>query len=405
MERKTLGRTGLAVSRLGLGLAALGRPGYINLGHAADLHDDYNIQAMEAQAHTVLDAARQAGVCYFDAARSYGRAEAFLASWFRSRNVSPGEVTVSSKWGYTYTAGWRVAADRHEVKDHSLATLRRQLGESRELLGEYLGLYQIHSATRESGVLEDRAVLEALARLRATGVKIGLTLSGPIQAETLRRALEVTVEGQQLFDCVQATWNLLEPSAGPALTMAHQAGLSVVVKEALANGRLTTRNDDPAFAEKRRLLEEVATRLGTTLDALALAAVLTQPWADAVLSGAMTREQLRSNLAALGMAWDEEAGRAQDSLQTRDRDTAGPGHPRGRITWRAERSWRSAPTTTTACSASPACCSGRPASTTESLSSRSLVTTPTGRPSRAGRRSSWRGPSASVKNMGRTCAT
>src|SRR5262249_23384934 len=285
------------VSRLGLGLAALGRPGYINLGHAADLHAGYDVQAMQAWAHAVLDAAWQAGVRYFDAARSYGRAETFLASLLPPRDISRGEVTVSSKWGYTYTAGWRVAADRHEVKDHSLATLRRQLGESQELLGEYLALYQIHSATRESGVLEDREVLEALARLRATGVKVGLTLSGPNQAETLRQAMDVTVEGQRLFDCVQATWNLLEPSAGPALARAHQAGRGVVVKEALANGRLTARNAAPAFAARRRLREGVAPRLGATLDALALAAVLAQPWANAVLSGATTLEQLRSNLA------------------------------------------------------------------------------------------------------------
>ena len=63
----------------GLGLAALGRPGYINLGHAADLHADYDVAAMEGRAHAVLDAAHAAGVRYFDAARSYGRAEEFLA--------------------------------------------------------------------------------------------------------------------------------------------------------------------------------------------------------------------------------------------------------------------------------------------------------------------------------------
>src|SRR5262249_29436735 len=147
---------------------------------------------------------------YFDAARSYGRAEDFLASWLRSRGIPPEQVTVSSKWGYTYTAGWQVEAERHEVKDHSLATLRRQLGESRARLGRYLAVYQVHSATRESGVLEDRAVLEELARLRAAGVRVGLTLSGPGQGETLRRVLDVTVGGQRLFDSVQATWNLLE---------------------------------------------------------------------------------------------------------------------------------------------------------------------------------------------------
>jgi aryl-alcohol dehydrogenase-like predicted oxidoreductase len=50
-----------------------------------------------------------------------------------------------------------------------------------------------------------------------------------------------------------------------------------------------------------------ARRLGTTADALALAAVLAQPWASLVLSGAATTGQLRSNLAALQLQWDGEA--------------------------------------------------------------------------------------------------
>src|SRR5437660_3213604 len=123
METRALGDSGLVATRLGLGLAALGRPGYINLGHADDLHHDYDKAAMEATAHAVLDAAWAAGVRYFDAARSYGRAESFLASWLASRRIAPTEATVGSKWGYTYTAGWQVVADRHEVKDHSAATL------------------------------------------------------------------------------------------------------------------------------------------------------------------------------------------------------------------------------------------------------------------------------------------
>ena len=125
MEHRALVKTVLTVSRLGLGLAALGRPGYINLGHATDLHASYDVSAMEARAHAVLDAAWQEGVRYFDAARSYGRAEHFLANWLRSRHIPPGAVTVSSKWGYTYTADWRVDAEKHEVKDLSRATLRR----------------------------------------------------------------------------------------------------------------------------------------------------------------------------------------------------------------------------------------------------------------------------------------
>ena len=133
MPRRPLGATGLTVSRIGLGLAALGRPGYINLGHADDLGHDYDLAAMEARAHAVLDAAWAGGVRYFDAARSYGAAEQFLASWLASRGIAPEAVVVASKWGYTYTAGWQVEAEKHEVKDHSLPVLRRQSAESRGL--------------------------------------------------------------------------------------------------------------------------------------------------------------------------------------------------------------------------------------------------------------------------------
>jgi aryl-alcohol dehydrogenase-like predicted oxidoreductase len=255
------------------------------------------VDAMERNAHEVLDAALDGGVRYFDAARSYGKAEAFLASWLERRGLRPGEVTVGSKWGYTYTAGWEVDADPPEVKDLSAATLRRQLAESRAILGPHLRLYQIHSATLESGVLEDRGVLEELSRLREAGLAIGVSVTGPRQSETIRRALEVGS-----FDTVQATWNLLERSAGPALTEACGAGLGVLVKEALANGRLTARGGDS-------LLTEVAAERGTTPDALAFAAVLAQPWADVALSGATTVEQLRSNLAALDVGYDEELDR------------------------------------------------------------------------------------------------
>jgi aryl-alcohol dehydrogenase-like predicted oxidoreductase len=136
---RTVGRAGLPATAIGLGLAALGRPGYLNVGHGADLGPDRSVAALERRTHEMLDAARAAGVRYFDVARSYGRAEAFLSSWLRSRALEPGEVTVASKWGYTYTADWQVQADAPEVKDLSVDTLRRQLDETRELLGDHLG--------------------------------------------------------------------------------------------------------------------------------------------------------------------------------------------------------------------------------------------------------------------------
>lgn len=307
MERRTLGDSSLLVTPIGLGLAALGRPGYINLGHAADLRHQYEPAAMAAQTAALCDAAWAAGIRYFDAARSYGRAEEFLGAWLRARTPDRTLLTVGSKWGYTYTAGWRPDATVHEVKEHSLERLRSQWIESQAELGAYLSLYQIHSATLASGVLERPEVLAELARIKAGGVVIGLSVSGPRQAATIGRALQIRVEGQRLFDVVQATWNLLESSAGSALAEAHAAGMGVIVKEAVANGRLTPRNVAPVFAEQRILLMGEAERLGCSLDALAIAAALAQPWSGVVLSGAATIEQLHSNVAALAVPWDDQA--------------------------------------------------------------------------------------------------
>lgn len=291
MDLRPLGATGLVVSPIGLGLAALGRPAYITEGRSRDLGDGdtRSIEAMEARSHEVLDAAWAAGIRYLDVARSYGHSERFLASWLRSRAIDPAQVTVGSKWGYRYVGAWRMDAPVHEVKDHTLAMLRSQLPESRGLLVPWLRLYQVHSATLESGILADTAVLADLARLRVEdGLVMGMSVSGPHQAEVVRAALAIRVDGISPFACVQATWNLLEPSAGAALAEAHDAGWGVIVKEALANGRLL---DHPAVLD-------AAARLHAGADALALAAVLANPWVDVALSGAATRDQVSSNASA-----------------------------------------------------------------------------------------------------------
>lgn len=301
----------MQVTPLGLGLAALGRPGYINLGHETDLSGRRSVEALQAHTHDVLDLAWDLGIRYFDAARSYGRAEEFLGAWLQDREVEPSDAAVGSKWGYTYTADWRVDADVHEVKDHSLEVFERQWPETVERLGAHVDLYQIHSATLDTGVLSDARVMAALARLKSEhGVAIGLSLSGPNQADTLDRALSVEVDGRPLFDAVQATWNLLEPSAGAMLGAAHDDGRGVIVKEALANGRLTPQERAEPFDVPHPLLRGQADRLNASVDALAIAAALAQPWSDLVLSGAATAEHLRSNVAALDVDFDAEAAEA-----------------------------------------------------------------------------------------------
>jgi aryl-alcohol dehydrogenase-like predicted oxidoreductase len=286
---------------MGLGLAALGRPAYITLGRDRDLGAHRDVAEMRRRTHGVLDAAHDAGVRYFDAARSYGRAEEFLAGWLRDRALSSDDVTVSSKWGYRYTGGWRLDAPVQEIKDHSVAMFRHQRHETVALLGTHLRLYQVHSATLESGVLDDESVLRALVDMTRSGVAAGLTVSGPRQADTIRRALHVDVGGVNPFSAVQATWNLLEPSVGAALDEAHAAGWGVVVKEALANGRLARGSGHRVPGA----LTDVASVHGVGIDQVALAAAVAQPWADVVLSGAVSGTQLRSNIDALSIVLSE----------------------------------------------------------------------------------------------------
>jgi aryl-alcohol dehydrogenase-like predicted oxidoreductase len=297
-----LGSTGLSVSRIGLGLAALGRPAYINLGRDQDYGRARSASIMERRCHDMLDRAYAAGVRYVDAARSYGLAEAFLGSWLSKRRPPRKALTIGSKWGYSYVGSWQLDAPVHEVKDLSVETLRRQILESWTELGDRLNLYQIHSATIESGVLDDERVLDELGRLRAEGLAIGLTVTGPKQGDAIRRALDVNATRGNLFQVVQATWNLLEPSAGPALADAKALGLGVIVKEAVANGRLT----DRTVSNETSPLKRYADAQGSSPDAVAIAAALSNAWVDVVLSGAVTVEQLTSNLRAIVLA--ETAG-------------------------------------------------------------------------------------------------
>lgn len=271
----------------------------MTLGHASDFVSTTE-DSMEGRTFAVLDAAWAAGVRHFDAARSYGLAERFLARWLAARHRTPAELTVSSKWGYRYTANWQTRAEVHEVKDHSLAHLTHQFPESLGLLGGFLRVYQVHSATLESGVLTNDAVLDELARLRDTGLGIGVTVTGPQQSDVIDTALLVSRGGRRLFDWVQATWNVLEPSAGPALARAHRLGVRTIAKEGVANGRLTSRGESNEW-------KSLAAQRGTTPDALALGVALAQPFLDVVLSGAATVEQLESNVKARPLALDTSA--------------------------------------------------------------------------------------------------
>ncbi len=311
--------------RLGIGLAAVARPAYITSGRGRDLGEQRGPEQLEQRTWAVLDAAVAAGIRYVDVARSYGRAEQFLASWLQAR---PGvTLRIGSKWGYRYVGQWRLDAPTHEVKDHSLAAFLRQWEQTRALLGDRLSVYHVHSATLDTGVLADGELQRALGELRASGVAVGISTSGADQAAAVRRAREVVVDGEPLFTSFQSTWNVLESSVGPALAEAAAGGAQVLVKEALANGRLAPGGADPASARAH----ELAAALDISTDALAIAAALAAPWATRVLSGAVTPSQVRSNAAASSVVLPAEV-RAELAALAQD--------PRDYWAARSRRPWR-----------------------------------------------------------------
>ena len=297
MNLRPFGNTSLKVTKIGIGLAALGRPGYINLGHASDLNNNYDLKSMESHAHHILSHAYNKGIRYFDAARSYGKAEEFMSSWINDHQ----DIAIGSKWGYTYTADWKVKAEHHEIKEHTIDVLKRQWQETLNTLNRKPDIYHIHSASMESGVLENKQVLDYLWEMRENGLIIGLSLSGAGQADTLEKSLEIKSSGMQLFQSVQVTWNVLERSTTEAIEKAVNAGYGIIVKEALANGRLTDRNTAPECQDKLKVITEIADEHQVGIDAIAIAYILHQSWISVILSGAVQKSHLDSNLESLGI--------------------------------------------------------------------------------------------------------
>lgn len=277
-------------------MAALGRPGYINLGHNQNIGPDKSKQALYLQAEKVLSFAYQSGIQYFDVARVYGASEEFLSTWIRKQNQFNGFV--GSKWGYEYLADWKIDTDVHERKDHSLSFLKKQWVETRLNLGKNIDLYQIHSVTSESNVLNDRDVLNELHNIKNSGIQIGISTSGPDQEETIKKLLEIN-RVEKIFSFIQCTINILEQSCQQTLIKASESGINIIAKEVFANGRLSAANKNFHQKEISNLVN-IAIDLNLSLEELSLIWAYQQNYIKIVLTGAATVEQIQSNIEAIG---------------------------------------------------------------------------------------------------------
>jgi len=280
-------------TKIGLGLAALGRPEYINI--KTDNSIDRSEDAFKKNAFSVLNEAYKLGIRYFDTAPSYGKGEAFLQEWNDVNSHS--DLVLGTKWGYTYVANWELGFDgKHEVKEHSIDKLLEQWQVSKKMLPR-LKFYQVHSATFESGILENKTVLNQLFQIKKeTGLHIGITTSGANQKEVIAAALEV---GEGLFDSFQVTYNVFEQSTFSILGDILKEGKSVIIKEALANGRVFRNEKFQQYNKVYIVLEALSKKYDVGVDAIALRFVMDNLHPTFVLSGASNRTQLTQNLKAL----------------------------------------------------------------------------------------------------------
>ncbi|MBU2949591.1 aldo/keto reductase [Tamlana agarivorans] len=292
-----------STTKIGLGLAALGRPEYINIRSDKDI--DKTEDAFKITAFSVLDEAYKRGVRYFDTAPSYGKGEAFLQEWHAQTQHK--DAVLGTKWGYTYVANWELGySGKHEIKEHSLEKLVEQWQVSKAMLPS-LKYYQVHSATFDSGILENQAVLKELFRIKeATGLHIGISTSGENQAAIIEEALKIEINGISLFDSFQVSYNVFEQSTFEVLKAVMNNGKTVIIKEALANGRVFESEQFPQYKEAYVVLKELSEKYNVEVDAIALRFVMDHLQPDYVLSGASNIEQLKANLKANDFQLDAE---------------------------------------------------------------------------------------------------
>lgn len=297
------------MAEIGLGMAALGRPEYINIREEGSI--DKSEKAFKENALLVMDEAYKQGIRFFDTAPSYGKGEAFLVDWDQTRNYK--DVILSTKWGYTYVANWELGyAGSHEIKEHSLEKLVEQWEYSQHMLPK-LAVYQIHSATFESGVLENSEVLKKLAEIkRETGLKIGLTVSGANQVEVLNEAFKINSNGNFLFDSFQVTYNVFEQGVFEVLKEIKKANKYLIIKEGLANGRV--------FQSDNSILKILAKKYNVGIDAIALRFCMDTVQPDIVLSGAANCKQLKENLKATTFKLSESELQDLKKLQVASQD-------------------------------------------------------------------------------------
>ncbi len=309
MERRTLGNSGLKVSRLSLGAMTFGESQGFMKG----------VTSPDQEARRVLDRALDAGVDTVDTANVYseGRSEELLGTWLSGKRR---QVVLCTKCRFP-TSGNAATSGPHEYGLSRKAILQACDDSLRRLRTDWIDLYQVHMQDRAVPVEETLSALTDLVRAGKVRYLGCSNYTGYRLVESLWAADR---RGLERYASIQLQWSLAVRDAERELIPAVRAfGLGTLVWSPLARGflsgkyrrgeaapggsRLASWTDSYRQFDNDRgwavleAVRRVASRHGATPAAVSIAWLLSRPEATSVVVGARTVAQLEENLAALSL--------------------------------------------------------------------------------------------------------
>jgi aryl-alcohol dehydrogenase-like predicted oxidoreductase len=319
MEYKTLGNTGLLVSKLCFGTMTFGDGrGYFKAIGAVG----------QAGADELVKTSIDGGINFFDTADNYqeGESEKILGQSLRNLNIARKDVVIATKV-YSRVGSGRndIGASRGHIMDGVEASLRR-------LQTDHIDLYQIHGNDFVTPVEE---TLRALDTLVQQG-KVRYIGCSNWQAWKIAKALGISeLKNLARFDTLQAFYSIagrdLEREIVPLLG-SEKVGLLVFSPLAggLLSGKFSRTNQKPAdsrrtdhdypIVDKERtwkildMMAPIAKAHGCSPARVALAWLLAKPVVTSVIIGAKRLDQLHDNLAAIDLTLTQDELRQLDEV-------------------------------------------------------------------------------------------
>jgi len=269
----TLGRTGLAVTRLGYGAMEIRGP---RIWSGRPVTED--------RAKTILNAVLDAGINFIDTANDYGRSEALIGKYLSSRRS---EYRVATKCGCRVTR--RDVGTDDTPHDWTRENLFRGLHESlARMRTDYVDIMQLHNPSVEE--CEQGGLVEALQEMRRQGKVRWIAISTTLPHLP-------TFLGWSVFDTFQIPYSALERAHEDWITRVAEAGAGTIIRGGVARGEpgagLGSSERWEKFAEAG--LDELR-EPGESRTAFMLRFTLSHPGIHTTIVGTMRPEHLAENI-------------------------------------------------------------------------------------------------------------